>query len=72
MICWWRPDEGNFTQGEKFLPLRQQDIYFMTGLPIWGIQEITHPMLASNVTIDELVQRNYGGWATTKNDKGPT
>ena len=45
LIRMWRVDESAFSIEGVMLQLEQHDIHFLTGLPIHGILEVTHPTL---------------------------
>ena len=43
------------------LPLQLPDIYFLSRILIWGIQEETHPSMGAQAALEVFAALNYGG-----------
>lgn len=54
LVQMWRPEERAFNIRGVMLPLLPHYIYFLIGLLIHGIQEMTHPLLAGQSTLGLL------------------
>ena len=55
----WNPEQQHFEVGAHILTLEVEDIYFLTGISIWGAPILLTGSCGGDITTKELIDHHY-------------